>query len=139
MKLTAFKRIIVEEFDKEDQASVSKLANLINPIIDQFAILFDKRIDFINTNRQLKVLTLKVNASGKPINSIQIKSELKTKAAGTNVIRVINTDNVSNIVTSQPFIDFVESEGIITINNISGLAANTNYTVSIEIIGQNTG
>jgi hypothetical protein len=133
MKLSALKRIITEDFAKDQQDFANRLGLIINPIVDQLSNIFDKRIDFINLNRQIKTFTLKVDSNGAPINTLQIKSELKTKAAGMNVIRVSG-----NTVTSCPFVTFSEDGGLINISNIKGLSANQEFTLTVEIIGENT-
>lgn len=138
MKLTALKRIITEDFAKDDQGLVQKLSFILNPIVDQLSILLDKRLDFINLNRQLKVLNIKVDSTGTPIMSVQIKSELKTKAIGINCIRVINTKNPQTYLPAAPFISFSEDTGIISVENVSGLSANVEYTLTLEILGDNT-
>lgn len=138
MKLNALKRIITEDFAKDDQALVQKLSLILNPIVDQLVIIFDKRLDYVNLNRQLKVLTIKVGDTGTPITATQIKSELKTKAIGINCLRVVNTKAPQTYVPAAPFISFSEDTGIVTIENVKGLTANIEYSLTLEILGDNT-
>jgi hypothetical protein len=134
MKLSALKRLIGEDFSKEEQDLVVKLGLILNPIVDQLTSIFDKRLDFVNLNRQLKVITVKVTTDGAPVNAIQIKNEIKTKAAGINVIRAVG----STPPNSCPFVTFSEDSGLITVSNIKGLPAQQEFTLTLEIIGENT-
>ena len=125
------KRIIVEDFAKQDRPMAEKLSGSLNLFMDEVYQVLSKNLNTTdNLNRDLKTIKVNVNASGIPNSNVQFQNTLKTKISGMVVIRAFNA-----IPTTAPFITYTENAGIVTINQVSGLVANTDYQLLIEIIG----
>lgn len=132
MKIQSPKRIIVEDFDSEDRNTVEKLGFTVNTFNEDVFNAMNKNLTIEdNLNQQIKTLSnIEVDGSGKPITSLAFQNNLKGKIQGTQVIRVLG-----GIPTAQPFITFTESNNVVTINNISGLASGTKYTIYVLLFG----
>lgn len=134
MNLSNFKRIIVEDLPKDNQELGSKLAYVLNPTLEQLELVFSKNIGIDNLNQQLKEIEVTVNATGRPTNTTQFKTELKSQAKGLICIRAVNNTNGNLYPTGTPFVSFSENEGLITLNNITGLQASNKYTLTLLAI-----
>jgi hypothetical protein len=134
MKITNLKRLIIEDFDKDDQNLVSKIAFSLNPLMEQLTTAFNKGIDFDNLNQQYSSFTVAVDSLGNTQVPVQIKYDLKTKLKG---IQVISAENLTDTTypTGSPFISYQINANLITIMNITGLPANRTFRLSIVLIG----
>lgn len=134
MKITNLKRLIIEDFDKDDQNLVSKIAFSLNPLMEQLTTAFNKGIDFDNLNQQYSSFTVAVDSLGNTQVPVQIKYDLKTKLKG---VQVISAENLTDTTypTGSPFISYQINANLITIMNITGLPANRTFRLSIVLIG----
>lgn len=134
-KINSLKRVIKEDFEEKDRGFVERFATIYNPLIDQLITVFDKQVTFDNLNQDKKSLEITVTADGSPINSTAFKTGLKTKTIGLTCIRVeVLTGGGAN-PTGTPLVSFSEDSGLITITNITNLAANTRYRLTLLQIG----
>jgi hypothetical protein len=134
MKITNIKRIVKEDFKAEDRELIEKLSFVLNPILEQLNNAFNKNIDFDNLNRELITFEVTLDAQGIPTSTLEIKSGLKGKCRGLNVMSVTNlTDNT--LPTGAPFITFGLNGNNIQIQHITGLVANKKYRIVMESIG----
>ena len=78
MKITNFKRMIKEDFEKEYQGLIDKISFIINPMGEQLVAALDHSIDFDNLNQQFTQTTVTVGSNGSPTPSLEIKYTLKT-------------------------------------------------------------
>lgn len=125
------KRIIVEDFAKDDRQMAEKLGGSLNLFMDEVYRVLSKNLNTAdNLNRELRTIKATVDSNGIPVNTLQFQNVLKTKISGMTVIRAFNS-----LVLAHPFITYTENSGIVTINHIAGLAANTEYQLVIEVIG----
>lgn len=137
MKLTQFRRIVLEDFPKESQDVVSKLAFIINNAFEIFTAQLSKGLTIEdNFNQQLSEITVTVDSNGKPKNTTQIKYSLPTTCKGAIVIQAINQTNSQIYPTSCPFVSFTQNQNnLLEIRHISGLQANQEYKLRINFIG----
>jgi hypothetical protein len=125
------KRIIVEDFPKEDRQIAEKLGGSLNLFMDEVYRVLSKNLNtYDNLNRELRTIKATVDINGIPKNTLQFQNVLKTKISGMIVIRAFNA-----LVNAQPFITYSENSGIVSINQIVGLKPDTEYQLLIEIIG----
>lgn len=134
MKITNIKRIVKEDFKAEDRELIDKLSFVLNPILEQLNNAFNKNIDFDNLNRELITFEVTLNAQGMPLSALEIKSSLKTKCKGLNIMSVTNLTD-SAYPTGAPFITFTLNGSNIQIQHITGLLANKKYRIVMESIG----
>lgn len=133
-KVTELTRLVVEDFDKEDQPLVSKIARSYNLLIEQIGNAFNKGIDSDNLAQQYPIITVTVDAAGIPTPSLQIKYELKSKLRGMQVINALNLTD-STPITGAPFIVYEISSNVITVKQITGLPAGKQFSLSVILIG----
>lgn len=125
----------MEDFESDDRALVQKLAFALNPFLEQISTIFNKNIDFDNLNREVLYITLEVDSAGIPKTQTVIKSSLKSRVKGFNVIKTDNLTNDGTFPTSGVQISFTSSGSLITINHVAGIPANKRYTLTVESIG----
>lgn len=132
MKIPAFKRIIVEDFDSKYQDLVSKLAYSINSFTDTITIALNSNLSINDNFTQIqKKVTVTVNSSGTVTSGGTIVTGLTGLCGGAQVILAVNNNNASLPPTSAPFLTFTNGNGTIVISNITGLKANNSYTLTI--------
>lgn len=134
-KINTLKRIIKEDFDEKDRTFVERFAAIYNPFIDQLITLFDKQVNFDNLNQDYKSLEVTLAAGGAPINTTAFKTNLKSKTLGLVCIRAEVLTGGGALPTGTPLISFSEDSGLITITNVTNLAANTRYRLTLLQIG----
>lgn len=135
MKIQGFKKIVKEDFPKDEQDLVEKLGTVFNTFQEQVYQAFNNNIDIAdNLNAQYVIFKTKVNAIGVPTGNSQIKYTLKTRPKGTQVIRATNLTD-KGLLTGAPFADISLSGDVITVNQITGLLANKEYEIVIIIYG----
>lgn len=134
MIFQSLKRLVIEDFPQDQQALVSKIAFIYNPVVDQLNTMFNKNIDFNNLNQQIVSIDVIVDKTGAPISALQVATTLKTAIQGASVIFAYNnTDNTP--VTGAPFLTFTRNVSSITITNITGLSANKKFTLTVILYG----
>ena len=133
MKIQAPKRIMTSDFEDDDKAVAGKMASLLNTFLEEMYSLSNKNVTIgDNLDQSVKTISLQVNSSGIPTTSISFQNPLKGKIQGCQVIRVFG----NSYPTAQPFVSFTERNGVIEVNHVSGLPANTNFQLVILLIGQ---
>lgn len=132
MQITPFKRLISEDYDKQYASLVEKLGGALNAFCDDVFNAFNNNLSIDdNFNQVKKSITVTVNATGTPATPLKFKSGLKSNCYGITVVAATNQTSASTYPTSYPFFSFTQSDGIITVNNISGLQANNIYLLSL--------
>lgn len=136
MKLPSFRRLIKTDYNEEFQELVEKLGESINNGIETILQALNHNIS-LSDNILCTVKDIEVNtdATGKVKESVIIALSFDTPASGTQVIKVENLNNLSLYPLSQPFISFTQGTKKITINNITGLQANSNYRLKVVVYG----
>jgi len=129
------KRIRAEDFPEDSRDFANKLALILNPMLDQLLIVFNKGIDFKNLNMQIASLSVSVDSSGIPKQPTSIKSTLKTSCVGLVCVRALNASGTNGDTTATPFIAFTENSGVFTINSIKGLVADNSYNLTVLCLG----
>jgi hypothetical protein len=135
--------LIKEDFGKDDQEMIDKLAFPINNFMQQVITVLKNGIDFNNLNQQVITFTTSVNAQGVPVTPVQFRNGLASKVIGIICINALNQSSTTRFPEATPFISFTSNGTVLTITNISGLGipeGQTNsdtYTFTILNIGQN--
>lgn len=140
------KRLIKEDFPKESQDLVDKLAYILNPFLDQVSAAFNKNINIDNLSREIVTATV-VNVTGTgtyTVNGIatggdisptvQIKTKLANKVFGINVIRADNLTNSSTYPINAIGLSWSYDAKIITLNKITGIKDGDKYSLVLELI-----
>ncbi len=136
MKLPGLKRIVVEDFKSDEQQMISKIAFVVNPIIDAILQALNKNLSVTdNFNQSMVSFTVKVDATGTPTLPLNLKYDLRSSCKGIQVINVLNLSNINSIPSYLPFISFEQvSANLLKIKKITGLTANQEYSITIILI-----
>lgn len=134
MKIQTPKKLRAEDFKSDQQDLVNKIAYVFNVFADEVYSVLNKGVDYDNLNRQKVDIIVSINATGMIMNSPQIKTNLRGKIAGINVLNAIHTSSSTTYPTSAPFVSFTINGGILTILNITGLQANSEYKLTLELV-----
>ena len=129
------KKIKVEDFPSDQQSLVSKLGYIFNDFSEGVYYLLQKGIDFTNLNRQIITFTLNIDSSGKIINPPQLKYNLKTNPQGITVVNAQNVNNPEVYTLTAPLVSWTNQNGLVLIQNVTGLQPGSKYTLTLELIG----
>ena len=134
MKIEIPRQIRAEDFAEDEQELINKLSRNLTPFMDSVFRALDGGVDYENLNRQLLDVDILIDASGLVTNAPQIKSKLRGRVRGINVLNAINLINPAIYPTATPFISFTTNADIVTILNVTSLQPNSQYRLSIELI-----
>lgn len=127
------KRILVDQYPKEDRQTVSQLAETINYFMEQVTNTLNGNVDFDNLKTKIVQLELTVDSNGIPLSNGKFSAS--TGIIGTKVIRVDNLTNTGVYPTTAPFINYTASgSGIYTITNITGLLPGYKWRLIFEVV-----
>lgn len=131
MKIDSPKRLNVEDFKDSEKELVEKIGVCYNSFVENVYNALNKNITITdNLSQEIKIINnVKVDINGNPIFSISFKHNLSSRSLGIQVIRTLG----NTLTTSQPFINYIEENKIIKVNNIKGLVDNAIYTLVIII------
>lgn len=135
MKLDNVKRIIVEDFGKDDQEIASRIGTVLNSFMEQVVNTVNGNISIENTDREFITLTkVNVTSAGVPIQKLQFSSS-KSNYNSHNVINVVNTSNPAKLLNSRPYVTFAsQGNGLYTVRHITGLVSGDEYLIKLELI-----
>lgn len=137
MKLPSWRRIFTTDYDKQYQKLIDTLAVSLNNAMDSIFGTLNNNVSLAdNIFCDVKMVTVTVNSTGTPVQGLAFTlSNVTTPLTGVQVINALNNTKSTIYPTSQPFISYTQSGQTITINNITGLQANNNYTLTIVAYG----
>lgn len=127
------KLIRSSDFPQDNQEFASMLGNILNITLEQLYSVLDRGVDFNNLNQDIITFQVKVDSTGTPKGTLELKSSLKSKIRGTQVIKVVgNTYPTSNPLIS---FDYSSTNNTIMVNNITSLTADVAYTITVILYG----
>lgn len=132
MKLESFRRINIEDYTQEEQDLIQKLASTLNVALDLIYLALSNRLTFAdNIDSTTTSFTVKLDADGVPKTgtsfALNVNAGVTPTASGINVINASST----TFPTGAPFISFTQSGATISINHITGLAADVAWTLNV--------
>lgn len=132
-KLKSFRRIITNDYPKENRDLVSQMGSTINDSITDILYALNGRLDIrSNIFSTYKELSVTVDSSGIPTNrTVFSLTNPGVPVLGISVISAVNQENTSVYPTGHPFISYSQIDSGILINHISGLQANSLYTIRL--------
>jgi len=133
MKIVNNPQIRSEDFKEEDQDTISTLAGVLNPFLQEVVDFADKRIDFDNRVENLITIEMTVDSTGTPVLNDKVNVR-KSNVRGISVINAINMTNRQIYPSGQPFISFNPLGGTaIQITNITGLPENNKFRLTMVV------
>jgi hypothetical protein len=126
------KKIKIEDFEKEIQPTISKLAWSLNPLYDQLESLINRKGLTVQDNLpfQYQTFVVDLNASGEPKQKVIISNPFGNIFKGFTVCNVTG----SATITGAPFIVW-ELNGLnILVKQITGLPQDVRFTVTALLL-----
>lgn len=125
------RRITSESVPAEQRQAVDLVGASVNTFMEEVYIAIMGRLGpDSNLNMEFKTLDVEVDSNGIPKANLAFTTNLSSKVIGIQVVRAFLANP-----TAQPFMSFSENVGIITVNHIAGLTADTKYQLVILLIG----
>lgn len=132
MKINSFKRIISGDYPAEDQKLVEQLGLSVNAGFNELFSALSNRLTFDdNFFGTVKTVDVTTDANGNPLTRTSIALSNTSPVRGTLVIAAANQTNPTTYPTSTPFISFTQNGTALFIDNITGLAANNRYNITL--------
>lgn len=137
MKLPSFKRLFSTDFPKEFQQLVDQLSNSLNYGLEVLYQLANNQISLRdNINCTIKDLTITVDSSGKPTQTVSFTLRSTNKVDGIIAIQALNQVSTSTYPVSGIFISGAQSGNLYNVNNITGLQPNQQYIIRVVAFQQ---
>lgn len=136
MKLASYRRIITQDYEKDDQKLIEQLGSTINDSFNSVYSALGKRLTFTdNIAATVKELIVTLDSNGVP----QQLTRFSVDVPNLPVVQVIcgrarNITNPTTYPTSAPFISFTQNGDTVIINHITGLAANQQWRIIVTAL-----
>lgn len=125
-RLPGYRRIFKTDYEPQFQNLVDILSGSINNGFETLYDALNKKLSFgDNFANGYKDISVQVDASGFPKQTSSFLLDSDMKVIGLNVVLVTPTP------INAPYITFSQDSRTILISNITGLAANTRYTLRV--------
>jgi len=142
MKIEKPRQILTDDFSAEEKPIVEKLADIINPALENLYQVTNGNASFENTTwGRITGVIVKVNSSGVPDSESganRVISKFKNPASGTPIGIVVLSatciDDPSIFPTATPFISYSIDNNLIQIKNIQGLPADKRFQLALMVI-----
>lgn len=125
------RRLNREDFQDAPQW-LDPMLNTLNSFMDSVYNIFNRNVSLTdNLNIQLTTISVETDGSGN-ITPVKIKTTVRDRVNGIVVIRAVSDSGNSQA----PFVDYIQSENIITISKIAGLNLSTKYKIIMLVFGE---
>lgn len=129
----------VRRLNKEDFQDapnwVDPMLNTLNQFMDSVYNLMNKNLS-LTENFNIQIVNISVNTDGNgDISPVKQKLSIRGKVQGVSVIRVIKESSDTTSIDA-PYVEWVQSENILSILNIAGLNTSKKYKILLMVIGQ---
>jgi len=136
-KLDNVRRIIAEDFPKDQQDLITKLSLILNTFMENTYNVLNKRVDFDNLNAEVITLKVTVNGGGSPNVVTKFSTTDIANSIGGWCISCTNLANPNAYAISAPFVTFVNvSDKLFQVKNVSGLAPNVQYELKLVVFAK---
>lgn len=135
-KLSDIRRIIPEDVDKDSTPVdvVETIAGSYNEFADEIYQVINGQLDFDNLARSKVSLDITFDATGKPVGTVVISSNLSSVSM-INIGKAQNVTNSAARFSQAPYIDWtLQGSGNIKINYGVGFVAGAKYRLTLELI-----
>jgi len=143
-KIPEIKRLVKEDFPKESQGIVDRIAFSYNPFVEQMVNAMNKQLNFDNLAQEVKDLTVITDLTAgsnfaSPKQTISFNTVLSAKIKGIVCIGAQNLTDNEVPVLSTPFIHYTTQGSVITILHVTGLPPlvgdpTTSKTIKLTIL-----
>lgn len=133
MKLPSYKRIITQDYTKENQELVEQLGGNINDSFNTIYSALNNKLTFKeNFSSTVRDIEIVVDSAGKPTNDAGFKLDiLNTQVTGCICVRATNLTNSNVFPTGSPWVSFLQQDNFIKILNVTNLQPSNRYILRI--------
>lgn len=126
------KKIKIEDFDKDIQPTISKLAWSLNPLYDQLESLINRKGLTVQDNLpfQYQSFVVELNASGEPKQRTSLTNPFGNNFKGFIVCNITG----DGTITGAPFIVWELNGLSISIKQVTGLPQDVRFTVTALLL-----
>lgn len=133
-KVSGGRRLLTDDFNVEDRALIQKLAFVLNPFLEQVISAFNSNITISeNLDMEIVDISLIVDGSGLTTSTASFQTGLSS-ISGILVLSASPTDSTDYPINA-PFVSFKKNNNIVKIQHVTGLPADTKYSLKILVIG----
>jgi len=138
MKLSTFKRLDKSNFEEQYKDLIDKLSFVLNNDIETLYDALSGKLSFgDNFLCTIKDVPIVVDSNGIPKNIAQFQIDKKNmRILGCQVVNARNTTNSASYPIGAPFISYTAGTQLVTIDHVTGLQPNQNYTLTIIAYGK---
>lgn len=137
MKLPSFRRLFSSDFPSQFKQLIDTLSVSLNNGIEVLYEALDNRITLReNISCTVNDVTVIVDATGKPTQTVSMKLNTTNKVDGCIVISVTNQTTSGAFPPGAPFVTFAQSSAMLNFTNFNGLAAGQTYVLRIVAFQQ---
>lgn len=135
MQVSFLRRLVKEDFPQQYKDVVGKIGSILNPALEQLSLCLHNNITWADNFAATVInIAVTVDANGIPVSPTSFLSKLPSQTKHAFVTRAVSQLNPGTVfVTAAPFIDFVDNNGTVSLNHVTGLPANTTFTLTIII------
>lgn len=137
MLLPSFRRLFSQDYAKEFQKLIDTLSVSLNNGIEVLYQALDNEITFRDNMKATVIdVTLTVDSAGKPTQGGTFALTFDGNVDGIFVTMATNQVNSSVYPTGAVMVSGAQNNKTYNINNVTGLQANTSYTIRIIALGK---
>jgi hypothetical protein len=133
-KISDIRRIIPEDFSKDDQEVAQKIAGSYNDFADEVYQIVNGNIDFANLARAKVTVDVSFDSNGTPT----IPTSFASSLASVSMIHIGNVQSMTNSadrLTAAPYIGWAfQGNGMVRILYGIGFASGKKYRLTLEVI-----
>lgn len=134
-KIEIPRQIRTEDYAEDERALIGKLSSNLTPFMDSVYRVLNGGVDYDNLNRELVNIDVIIDPAGVVQNAPQIKTKVKGRVKGTIVVNAVNLINPAVYPDSVPGIFITTNGNLVTILKVVGLPVNSQWTLTVELIG----
>lgn len=132
MKLPNFKRIYYTDYPEDAQKIIEQLSYTINNGFESLFNAVNKGLTLRdNLSTSVRDVAITVDANGKPLSATSFGIDNANTIDGLQVIRASNQSNGVAFPSGGIFISYTQSGKKVTIDNITGLPANNQFSIRV--------
>lgn len=121
------KKININDFSTANKGDIERLARSLNPFFDEVTKAVSGQLNY-----EFITFDVTVNVSGIPTSQVSIPVTLSSVKG---FICLSATNAVGAIPTSTPFLSWNLSKSVVQVSSVTGLPANTKFTLTVMAVG----
>jgi hypothetical protein len=133
-KLSDIRRIIPEDFKKEEREMAEKIAGSYNEFADELYQTVNGLLDFDNMARRKASVEITFNADG----SLKVPVSINTGLSYVSMVHIGKVENLTSSavkLASPVYLDWShQGSGLVKINYGRGFSAGTKYRLTLELV-----